>query len=317
MKLKYIIPIFIVFLSYLSCNNDDDKASFDPLTQAVLDDERLREYLQTHYYIPAEEGDNFGSIDTIKNNEASLLSQVVTQNVEHEDIDYKLYYLVVNEGFKNNPTRYDSTFVKYSGFLLDSTKIDENNNYNTLKGWQDLTILIQGWKYGFPNFKAGINVSQQGEPIAFEDTGKGVIFFPSGLAYGNNNPESFLANEPLLFHLELAIVIKSDHDNDGVLTRYEDINGDGDVDLDDDTDQNGVPNYFDTDDDGDGVETRDELEFNEYVIAIGDDDPVLASNEVENDRVEDVDANTVTIFTVVFLDSNNDGIPDYLDKDTN
>jgi Mg-chelatase subunit ChlD len=73
-----------------------------------------------------------------------------------------------------------------------------------------------------------------------------------------------------------------DDDGDGVLTKNEDLDGDGNP-LNDDTDKDGVPNYLDQDDDGDGVPSKDE-------DTGGDGNPV-------ND------------------DTDNDGIPNYLDTD--
>ncbi len=281
MKLKYIITIFSLFIILVACNKDDDE-KFDAAGQAIIDDEILIEYLSSHYYIPAQDGEPFGTIDTIQNNETSLYNQVVTQNISHNDINYKLYYLKIAEGLNDNPTRYDSVFVRYRGFRLDSVKFDEVTTYNTSKSWLTLTSVIQGWKYGFPNFKSGTNISQPGQPIKFTDTGKGVLFIPSGLAYGNLATGSISENSPILFHIELALVVRADNDNDGVLNKDEDLDGDGEV-ADDDTDEDGVPNYVDPDDDNDGTPTKDE-------DANGDGDPT-------ND------------------DTDNDGIPDYLDPD--
>jgi hypothetical protein len=73
-----------------------------------------------------------------------------------------------------------------------------------------------------------------------------------------------------------------DADGDGVFDTFEDVNGDNDL-SNDDTDQDGVPNYQDADDDGDGINTADE----DYD---GDGDP---TNE----------------------DSDGDGTPDYLDSE--
>jgi hypothetical protein len=287
MKLKYIIPIFTLIITFLSCNKDDDGTvdNFDAAAQALIDDTTLIEYLKSHYYIPASQNEPFGAIDTILNNESSLFddSRLETENITHEDISYKLYYLTLNAGVNDNPTRYDSVFVKYRGFLLDSTKFDENINFNTARGWLNLTQVIQGWKYGFPKFKSGTNISEPGKPIQYEDTGKGILFFPSGLAYSNIGTAGIGPNEPLLFHIELAQVVIADNDNDGIINKYEDLDGDGEV-LDEDTDGDNFPNYLDADDDNDGKLTRDE-------DANGDGDP-------RND------------------DTDGDGTPDYLDADS-
>jgi len=79
--------------------------------------------------------------------------------------------------------------------------------------------------------------------------------------------------------------ILAEDDNDGIPAEFEDINGNGDLD-DDDTDQDGVPNYLDQDDDGDNVFTS--AENPNYTIADG---------------------------LINAQDSDSDGIPDYLDAD--
>ncbi|MCF6346677.1 MAG: hypothetical protein L3J20_00045 [Flavobacteriaceae bacterium] len=332
MKLKYIIPIFTLSIIFLSCNKDDDATdNFDAAAQALIDDTTLIEYLKTHYYIPAAQEKPFGTIDTILNNETSLFDddRLETQNISHEDISYKLYYLAVNQGVNENPTRYDSVFVKYRGFLLDSTKFDENVNFLTLRGWQNMsggifngaisTGVIQGWKYGMPYFKSGVNITMPNDPITYEDTGVGVLFFPSGLAYGNRGTGGIPSNEPLLFHIELAQVIEADNDNDGAINKYEDLNEDGEV-TDDDTDGDGFPNFVDPDDDDDGVLTRDEDvdgdgnpvnddtdndEIPNYLDPDDDNDGILTKDEDAN---EDGDPTND--------DTDGDGTPDYLDADS-
>ena len=278
----------MITISVFSCKKDDDGAedNFDDKAQALIDDGKLVDYLKTHYYIPASDNEVFGSIDTILNSEVSLFDddRLETQNITHKEISYKLYYLIVNQGLNDNPTRYDSVFVKYRGFLLDSTKFDENTNFNSTNGWLSLTNVIQGWKYGFPHFKSGKNVTQDNEPISFEDTGKGVLFFPSGLAYSNIGTRGIGPNESLVFHIDLAIVVTADHDNDGILTKDEDLNNDGEV-TDDNTDGDRNPNFIDPDDDGDGKLTKDE--------------DTNGDGNFNND------------------DADGDGIPDYLDPDTN
>jgi len=281
---KYIIFILVIFITVYSCKKDDDAdENFDHKAQAKTDDADLIDYLKTHYYIPAEANEPFGSIDTIENGETDLYSQVETDAITYNEIEYKQYYFKVAEGIGESPSRFDSVFVKYRGFRLDSVKFDENINFNTTKGWSSLFSVIPGWKYGLPHFKSGINESSQGEPIKFTDTGKGILFIPSGLAYANVGSEDRIpANAPILFHLELAKIKRVDNDRDGILTMNEDINKDGEV-MDDDTDGDKTPNFVDNDDDGDGTLTKDE-------DANGDGDPT-------ND------------------DTDGDGIPDYLDKD--
>jgi FKBP-type peptidyl-prolyl cis-trans isomerase FkpA len=105
------------------------------------------------------------------------------------------------------------------------------------------------------------------------------------LAYSNRGKGPILANESVFFYINLFDFVQdTDHDNDGIPSINEDVDGNGDP-RDDDTDKDGVPNYSDIDDDGDGVLTKDE-------DANGDGNPA-------ND----------------FSDSNNPTLADYLNPD--
>jgi hypothetical protein len=80
-----------------------------------------------------------------------------------------------------------------------------------------------------------------------------------------------------------------DTDGDGVFDILEDVNGDNDL-SNDDTDQDGVPNYQDADDDGDGIDTADE----DYD---GDGDPT--NEDSDGDQIPDyLDPQDVQVFIV-------------------
>jgi hypothetical protein len=314
MKLRTLFYL-ATFLSIaiISCKKDDDDEPFDAAAQAIIDNEELIEYLKSHYYIPAEGSEPFGTIDTILNNETSLFESIDIEDVTYNDIDYKLYYLMLEQGIgEKSPTSYDSVFVKYRGFTLDSIKFDENINFNTSRGWLLLTDVVTGWKYGFPKFKEGVNTSQPGNPISFDGTGKGILFMPSGLAYANVGSGSIPANAPILFHIELAKVVRADNDNDGVLNSNEDLDGNKYV-YDDDTDEDGTPNFVDIDDDNDDINTKDE-DIN------GDGNPM--NDDTDNDTIpnylddDDDGDGTLTKDESKTEDADGDGIVDYLDPDT-
>lgn len=269
MNIKYLISFLILGLLIFSCSNDDDKA-FDHAAQAIIDDEALVKYLTTHYLDNTD-----GIIKTIKNSQTPLINLVNSKVVVKNDISYKLYYLVQNQGATKRPTRVDSVYVNYRGFLLDSTSFDKG------KSWFQLNNLIEGWRSAFPLFKGGTVVMNPDESFDFVNHGKGILFIPSGLGYQNRTQGIIPENSPLIFYFDLYDVNEADDDNDLVPNWKEDLNGDGEI-LDDDTDGDKIPNFADTDDDGDGILTRDE-DINK------DGDPT-------ND------------------DSNGNGIPNYLDK---
>jgi len=104
---------------------------------------------------------------------------------------------------------------------------------------------------------------------------------PSGIGYFENVSGGVPEYSPLIFSVKLMTHTDTDHDNDGILSIFEDIDGDNRP-FGDDTDGDNLWNMYDVDDDGDGVLTVNEIDKN-------------------NDSVID--------------DTNNDGIPDYLDPD--
>ena len=276
MKLKVFALLLLALITF-SCNNDDDEPDFDPQEQSNIDDETLVSFLQSHY-LNADK-----RVDTIMNGETPLYSQVEVQEITHEDVKYKLYIYKEFEGIGINPSRYDSIQVLYEGFKLDSVKFDQNQSYTSERSWLYLPNLIEGWRYGFPHFKSGRRVIGDSEDFWYEDAGKGILFIPSGLAYGRNGSTAIPENTPIYFYVELGNVVYADEDHDHVVNNDEDINNDGDL-TNDDTDGDGYPDYRDRDDDGDGKMTIDE-------------DPDGDGNPMNDD-------------------SDGDGIPDYLDKDS-
>ena len=100
------------------------------------------------------------------------------------------------------------------------------------------------------------------------------MFVPSGLAYFSSATSGIGAYSPIIFKFELLQNVQNDHDNDGIPSYLEDLNSDREfivnfADLkdttDDDTDGDGTPDYFDSDDDGDGI-----LTINEDINGDGD-----------------------------------------------
>ena len=81
-------------------------------------------------------------------------------------------------------------------------------------------------------------------------------------------------------------IIPFDHDQDGVPSRSEDLNGNDNF-RDEDTDGDSIPNFLDTDDDGDSLETRFENSYYENFNGDGDGDgiPNYLDEDDDNDGV--------------------------------
>lgn len=318
MKLNPVVAALVLLAMAWSCNKDNgpDGDITPPrlLSEvAVENDTDIRAYLQTHFYNYEEfanppAGFNFQiKLDTIAGDNAGktpLIDQVETKTFtvsstaflgleEEDDILHKYYILKVREGAGGQPTVADSTFLRFEGSLLDGSVFDSTSSFN----WTYLPGFLTGFYNGVASFKVGNNIIVNNDgTTSIENTGLGLVIFPSGMGYFNSPPTVLIgAYDPLIFKLDVGLYVENtDFDNDGIPSIMEDLNGNGNL-NDDNTDfdfeRRGfippTPNHADPDDDGDGIPTRDE-------IIINPDG------------------------SITFPDTNGNGIPSYLDdKDDN
>jgi len=291
---KFYIYILLIFSLFVSCNKDDDDTIQirEYIEQVVLDEQTIEEYLKSHYYNYEDfnspnsfEVDIKVRIDTIRDataNKIPLFDQVKVKTVnvtdsDGNDIPHKLYYIIAREGVVSNPSIVDSVYVRYKGMLTDKYVFDERKH----PAWLDLANALQGFREGVSELKSGEFRQNSNGTVQYSSFGVGLFFLPSGLGYFENTSANIPEYSPLIFSVSLITSNPSDHDNDGILSINEDIDGDGDP-FYDDTDGDNLWNMYDSDDDGDGTLTINELDKN-------------------NDQIID--------------DTDNDGIPDYLDPD--
>lgn len=299
-KIKNIFIILLFSLVVYACGDDNafrnPFADVDHKALAISDNDSIVKFLKAHYY-----DDTVDSVKALLSGKTAMYndSKLKIMDVTENEISYKLYIYVAKEGSafpnpdKGFPKKVDSVFVKYSGRTFSGRTFAANAFDSNIIGiWFNLNSVIGGWTYGMTNFKGGsLKKDPSGGPfngpITFLNSGKGVIFIPSGLAYPSSriqNQSNSLVDTNLFFYIDLLDFVKdTDHDNDNVPSYKEDVDGDGDINN-DDTDKDGIPNFFDADDDGDGVLTKNE-------DANGDGDPT-------ND----------------FSDPNNPTLPDYLNQ---
>ena len=291
---KFNIYLLFIFLLLLSCNKDDDNTIEirDYSEQVITDEGTIEEYLKSHYYnyedfnsLNSFEVDIKVRIDTISDataNKTPLFDQVTVKTLNVSDSDgvetpHKLYYIIAREGIATNPSIVDSVYITYKGMLTDNYVFDERR----YPAWLDLANSLQGFREGVSELKSGEFKQNSNGTIQYSSYGVGLFFLPSGIGYFENTTANIPEYSPLIFSVSLMTSNPTDHDNDGVLSINEDIDGDGDP-FYDDTDGDNLWNMYDSDDDGDGTLTINELDKN-------------------NDQIID--------------DTDNDGIPDYLDPD--
>lgn len=193
MNVKNIVIVLILGIAIYSCKKSST-VPFNAADQAAADDVSLVKYLETHYLNTTD-----GGLYTINNGEAPLMNSVQIQLIDSGSIVYKLYYLKIAEGVGVSPTKTDSVLVNYTGMLLDSTVFDSRQDLT----WVLLKNTIRGWGEGLPNFKTGTKVINPDESFEYTNYGKGFLFIPSGLAYGNKVASLIPENSPLIFQISL------------------------------------------------------------------------------------------------------------------
>jgi hypothetical protein len=259
------------------------------------------------------------------------MNQVVSKTVTDSGIDYKLYYLVVREGLGGDIHPIDQVFANYEGFLMDDGTLFDS--VATAEPFHLTSVgnfrgVVPGFSQSLIEFKTRQGYTDNGDgTITNHNHGIGATFVPSGLGYFSQTLADIPAYSNLIFSFIPEKRTLLDHDSDGIFSYLEDLNDDQDS-FDDDTDGDGIPNFVDVDDDGDGTLTKDEVEQKEYTedesmmpFMSRDDaqtyyDTNAAANEILFSIVENNDG-TYTLNTVVLTDSNDDGTPDYLDSSVN
>lgn len=195
MNIQRIVFLLVLSLGIFACKKDD--VPHDAKQQALDDDKAIITYLETHYL---NEDDH--TLQTITKGETSIKNSVKSKAITENDINYKLYYLSLQEGVGDNPKITDSVYVGYSGMRLDSTVFDSGSKAI----WFNLNNVAIGFKHGVSYFKSGIKVINSDESFYFKDTGKGYIFMPSGLGYGNIEQQGIPKNSPLIFKINVQAV---------------------------------------------------------------------------------------------------------------
>ena len=287
-KLFFLVPVFLLFLQ---CKKED---TTEPITirdyseQVIVDQDLLETYLKTHTYNYEDfnnESDVNIKLDTISDNNSSRVSlfeqasikSIDVTNAEGQITSHNLYYIIAREGSNESPSVADSVYVAYNGILTDGSTFDSSK----FPIWIDLANTIEGFREGISELRTGKFTENSNGTIAYTSFGVGLFFIPSGIGYFENINSGIPEYSPLIFTVKLMTHTDTDHDNDGVLSIFEDIDGDNKP-FGDDSDGDNLWNMYDVDDDGDGILTVNEIDKN-------------------NDSIID--------------DTNNDGIPDYLDPD--
>jgi hypothetical protein len=334
MKYKYnILFICALIISVISCSPDDEDSIVsvpekDRTEQQVVDNDSLLGYFNTHYYnsteVSALANPSMADVvitelldgETLPSDVTLLMSAVETKTTTYLDVEYEYYILKINQGSGSESPRFcDKVRVNYSGSLMDGTNFDGTSipvNF-------DLVSVIPGWSRVMPEFNVANSYSSNSDgTISYDGYGIGVMFLPSGLGYFATYSGSIPSYSNLIFKFELLQTETMDHDFDNIPTYMEVIEVDYDL-YGKDTDEDLVVDFVDGDDDGDGTSTADEVRVETFTETTrGALEATLAALTLESNQLispvkYNTDRNNFTANRVTILDSNGNGIPNYLD----
>ncbi|RDK84849.1 hypothetical protein C8D94_104224 [Marinirhabdus gelatinilytica] len=225
---------FRIKFDTIAGDNADKIALIEQVESKTVQDRVNEDVSYTLYYLDALEGagekPNFPDLATISYEGTYL-------NVPFEDEDGSL------ENFSPYTKIFDSSIVPVKF---------------------DMTNVVNGLQDGLIEFKtASTIITNPDGTVTFEEFGVGAVFMQSGLGYYVDVPAG--SNIPLysqlIFTLQMYESEIGDQDGDGIPSFMEDLNNNG-LEEDDDTDGDLAPNYSDADDDGDGRPTSDEIVVN-------------------------------------------------------
>tara|TARA_R110002049_G_scaffold183679_5_gene351652 strand:- start:1737 stop:2543 length:807 start_codon:yes stop_codon:yes gene_type:complete len=244
-KIKNIFLLLTLAVVVIYSCDDDDNGFVNPFADvnyeelAISDNDSIVKFLKNNYY-----DETLDSVKVLVSGKTSLFddTKLESYKVTDNDIEQTLYVYTIRQGepnpAKGNPTVMDSVYVKYSGQAFFGTELFSSNfDKNETGVWFTLNSVVKGWTQSFTKFKGGeLQKDSSGGtlngPITYLNTGKGILFIPSGLGYPSSNVGNFsssLVDTNLMFYIELLDIVEdTDHDNDGVASINEDADGDGD-----------------------------------------------------------------------------------------
>lgn len=189
-----------------------------------------------------------------------------TEGASDDSIEYKLYYMIINEGGGSKVANYDNLYTAYSAYTIQGDLFDKNNtgfwsSFPKFGNEAQYAELISGFRQAATLIKTASNITTNPDgTFNAQNAGRIVVFIPSGLAYFGKGFSKLGSYQPAIFDITLLAKNEVDHDEDGLLTKYE-VNPDGGAIFNYDTDGDKKPNFLDVDDDADGALTKKEITY--------------------------------------------------------
>ncbi|MCU0346785.1 MAG: FKBP-type peptidyl-prolyl cis-trans isomerase [Saprospiraceae bacterium] len=130
--------------------------------------------------------DPISAEEQLKTDIKKIEDYLADNNLTAQSTASGLHYIIEEEGTGGHPSATSEVTVNYKGYFLDGGVFDQTNGTPITFSLQN---VIEGWTEGIPLFKKG---------------GKGKLFIPSALAYGNSGQGSIPGRTVIAFDVELV-----------------------------------------------------------------------------------------------------------------
>jgi len=275
MKAYRLLLFTLIGVVSISCRKDDAPSIAPPRdfqVQYDTDIELIEDYLDEHYMtLDAENNVTFvkipegGTQESIREQQQFPLqfrmlksdrrNSNLVDGLVNDAVDYKMYYMIINEGGGDRPGVVDSVFVSYKGWRMDNVVFDQNS----APIWFENNNVVPGFRQILTQLKTAESFSDNPDgTISFNNFGNAIVFVPSGLGYFNTSPANIGSYQNLIFQVQLQSLYYRDQDRDGIKSNNEVYGDNLDV-WKQDSDGDNIPDFLDIDDDGDFVLTKIEI----------------------------------------------------------
>ncbi|WP_428223285.1 FKBP-type peptidyl-prolyl cis-trans isomerase [Flavobacterium sp.] len=287
-KLIKNIVLFLVATGFVACNKSDDSGQVftaKPYSEVTPGEVAQIEKFFEDFHMDIDADKNISFTERTANSSlASIKDEFKPQfkTINYDGYDFKVYYIPTQTGVNNDlrPCPLDSVFVSYHGLLLNKkAQYDVKNTFNENQTFDQrrspvwFNLNNQDLRVGFKKMMSFLlpgnsMVDSSNNVLSFQNFGSQVIFLPSGLAYYGSGNGLISSYAPLIFNIKLMKIRRVDNDRDKVESVFEEFEIESDpvkfvnnpwISKNQDTDGDKFPDYFDQDDDNDGVLTFDEV----------------------------------------------------------
>lgn len=311
-RLFAVLSLLVIGLLATNCKKDDNPSDYIEVPLRDIKEvyteniESIEEYLKNNYIIENGESIAFDSITSTKYAGQSVLADdsrlqsVIMNNDDYlavpytniynnrtyyqyyksaDTIQYKIYYMVINQGEGKTASPIDSIFIKRRNYNIKNELSSSTFNgdfYSFPPTLAEYTSgkspkrMYTGERQILKFIKTATNITTTPDgTITYDESSAGriIAFIPSGLGQFNETFGKISAYTPWITDITLINSLERDHDLDGIPSKYEveQIKPAEELTIHDyfdyDTNDNAVPNFLDMDDDGDGISTKDEISY--------------------------------------------------------